>query len=159
MHGATFLVLGRTAVVTSVLCLILASCVAPPEVRFAESRTTACSGVANAVSLANESFTFMRAKLADDDFAKYYETGRIVASMGNSVGSSAHPEDLEFRAELDDFASALAYVGGAASDFMPHMTDSVINDYFAMKAHHSEYIDMAAAKVATAAIGLTPFCP
>ena len=71
MHGATFLGLGRTALVTSVLCLILASCVAPPEVRFAESRATACSGVANAVSLANESFTFMRAKLADDDFAKY----------------------------------------------------------------------------------------
>lgn len=111
------------------------------------------------MSLANEGFTFMRAKLADDDFAKFYETSRIIGSLGDSVADSADPEDFEFRAELANFSEALRYARGVVSDFEPLMTDSVINDYFAMKDHHAQYLDQAVAEVATAAIGLTAYCP
>ena len=160
MKKAKLAAFGRTALFSCSLCLVLASCAEPPpKVRFAESRATACSGVANAVSLANESFTFMRAKLADDDFARYYETARLIANLGNAIGDAADPDDIEFKAELANFSEALGYASGVVADFRPLMTDSVINDYFAMKVHHSEYVDEAAAEVATAAIGLTPFCP
>ena len=101
----------------------------------------------------------MRENLADDDFTGFYETGRVVARMGVPFGDSTAPEDVDFNEALRGLGEALASANGASSDFIPLMTDSVINDYFAMKEHHSEYIDIAAAKVATAAIGLTPFCP
>lgn len=149
----------RAALTVGILGLTLTSCSVAPEVRFEESRAKACNGAANIVSLASEGFTVMRENLADDDFTGFYETGRLVARMGVPFGDAADPEDAEFREALRGLGEALASADGASSDFIPLMTDSVIDDYFAMKTHHSEYVDTAAANVATAAIGLTPFCP
>ena len=101
----------------------------------------------------------MRENLADDDFTGFYETGRVVARMGVPFGDSTAPEDVDFNEALRGLGEALASANGASSDFIPLMTDSVINDYFAMKEHHSEYVDTAVENVVRAASELTPYCP
>lgn len=103
----------------------------------------------------------MRIKLEEDDFEGFYETGNLVANLGVSLERAAETEDVGFKSALRGLAQGLAELGGGqiSTDFMPLRTQNVLKDYFAMKAHHSAYLEDAVANVVSEGVDLIQYCP
>lgn len=151
----------RFCILSLAIGMIVGCAEVAPEVRFEESRSKGCAAANLALGVANEGFSDMRSMLEEDDFAGFYETGDLVANLGAPLERAAEPEDTEFGSNLRELALALAEFGGSeiATDFLPMRTGSAVNDYFAMKTHHTRYMEDAIRNVVTEGTDLLQFCP